>query len=467
MDLIIFKYKFFKKIYYEIVDKIASLLNLNKKYKSFKNTDKVIWLAETGARDFIPRLAQAISLWEKYSIPSIVIHKHFLKKLDKKLLKGSVVIDKSATYNCIRRLRYSKLNGALNIVIPEELLILDKLQSQLKGCLNPKTLNYVDFIACDPKQIESYIKKLNKEVEVIEINNPRLCTSLIEKNCNKYFKDNILIENYIKDDFLLINDNLGLKFSSLENEFEVLENEVFKQTGVNAKEYIKNYLIKEELSEKLLLELIYKLRQVKDFDNLKIVIRPHPTVDINKYINYFNNILDPSLNFLIIREGTAMEWMKKAKLIFHNNCTTAIEGYFCGMQNIFNFSYELKKGTSDNYKDILNPLGLDNSIERAKSFYINQLNGLNSKSLINKSSDNIQLFKFLGINMKDKKRADIDYIPKPFISNNFKLEKSPADRWIDAERKIDYICSKKDIFDNLNIFPIGKIGVQVGFDFQS
>ena len=464
-DLSLKKSKLLKSIFFRFFDAIVFLFKLNKNNSKIQNTSKVIWLAETGARDFMPRLAQAVALWNEYSIPSIVIHKHYLRKLDKKLIRNSVVIDKSATFNCIRRLRYSKLNGSFNIVIPEELLICDTLESQIKGCLNPKTLNYVDLVACDTNTVKSYLKTIKKNIELVQINNPRLSTSVIEKNCNKYFENNLNIKDFIQEDFLLINDNLCLKFSSCENEFEIMENEVFTATGVNAKEYIRNYLKEEENTEELLISLIKRIREFDNLKKLKIVIRPHPTVDLEKYRNYFYKKLDKSLNFLIIREGTAMEWMKRATLIFHNNCTTAIEGYYFGMKNIFNFSNKLRDGTSKKFTKILNPLGIDNALLKAIEFY-------ESKNLIsyNCKSDNMRkihndLYKFLGSKMKFQiEKNNITEI----ICNLEDLDvsaPSPADRWIDAKRKIEYIINKREFFSNLKIYPLGKVGVLIGNSF--
>ena len=78
---------FLKNLYFYYLDFFIYSLGINKKNKNIKRKNKVIWLAETGSRDYLPRLAQAISLWEEFSISSIVIHKHTLKKLDKKFLK--------------------------------------------------------------------------------------------------------------------------------------------------------------------------------------------------------------------------------------------------------------------------------------------------------------------------------------------------------------------------------------------
>ena len=100
------KPKILKKIFFKTLDFLILLLGINNKNNYLASKNKVIWIAETGSRDFIPRISQAIALWEEFKIPSIIIHKHFLKKLDRSILKNSVVIDKSATINCIRRLRY-------------------------------------------------------------------------------------------------------------------------------------------------------------------------------------------------------------------------------------------------------------------------------------------------------------------------------------------------------------------------
>ena len=206
MNLNFKKLKFLKNIYFYILDSIVIFLKLNKKNNTINKKHFVIWLAETGSRDFIPRLAQATALWKNYSIPSIVIHKHFLKKIDKKLLKDSVLIDKSATVNCIRRLRYSKLNGCFNIVIPEELLICNKLISQIQGSLHPRTINYIDLIACKSSEIKNYLDKQNSHTKVLDILNPRLCKDVIQQNCEKYFDHNTIYSEIVDDNFILIND---------------------------------------------------------------------------------------------------------------------------------------------------------------------------------------------------------------------------------------------------------------------
>ena len=452
-----------KNLYFYFLDFLIYSLGINKKNKNIKRKNKVIWLAETGSRDFLPRLAQAISLWEEFSISSIVIHKHTLKKLDKRFLKGAIVIDKSATFNCIRRLRYSKINGALNIVIPEELLICDRSKIQIKGTLNPKTLNYVDYVVSNSKSVKDYLKNLNKGIEILEVLNPRLSSSIIKKNCEAYFCCENSLSNNIKEDFILINDKLSLKFSSLDKELDVIKNSIFNSTDINPSSYISQYLNKEEEDEKLLIDLIIHLRKNKIFNKFKILIRPHPSVDIDKYKEYFMGKLDHSLNFLIIREGSAIEWMNQAKITFHNNCTTAIEGFSNGLENIFNYSNKLRFGTSNDFKNILKPMGIKKSILMAEELIKDNSYNTSPFNKLKKLNKKKELYQFLGNSMdKNLRLKSNNKSLVRNLQNSIIIEKSPMQRWEFAIDKIKYIEDNKDIFEKLSIYPLGKVGVQIG-----
>lgn len=455
-----------KKIYFRILDNFVILTKFNKRNNDISTRNKVIWLAETGSRDFIPRVAQAISLWNDYKIPSLVIHKHLLKKIDKKIFKNSIVIDKSATSSCIRRMRYSKLNGALNLVIPEELLMCDKSQSLIEGSLHKKTLNYVDLVLSNSKEVGKYLKKQDKSIKLIELTNPRLSTLLIQKNCKEFLNKKNSIKKYINHDYILINDKLSLKFSSYKDEINLLKNDIFKSTNINANEYIYNFLKEEEIKENLLLNLIKSIREEKLINNLKIILRPHPAVDLEKYKKYFGEKLKDSYNYQIIREGTALEWMQYAKIIFHNNCTTALEGYFGGLRNIFNYADKLSDGTSDEFKNILNPLGVSKSISLAKDFYY--LDNRNySKESLKYDKHEKNLFSYLGEKMnKNNSNKIVDYKLIDKFKNEYLSNFSVKDRWKDAESRIEFIINNQGYFDKLCIKAIGKMGIKVGSFYE-
>ena len=423
----------------------------------------VVWLAETGSRDFIPRFAQAISLWNEYKIPSLVIHKHYLKKLEKRILRNSVVIDKSATISCIRRLRYSKVSGSLNMVIPEELLVCDRSDILIKGTLHPNTLRYVDAVFSDSDEIKNHLKRVDKTIKTLKVLNPRLSASVIENNCKLLETPVEKIKPNLNYKYILINDKLSLKFSSYKNEVELIKNNIFKSTDVDAGKYVDNFMIQEEKEEKLLIEFIEKIREEELFNKLKIIIRPHPAVDMDKYRRYFKSKLSQSLNYSIIREGTVVEWMQSATLIFHSNCTSAIEGYFQGMNNIYNFSNKYRMGTSLQFMDILKPLGLEDAIIKAKENYLNKnkisYNNIGNNKLFNKKN----IYKFLGDEMKfSKSNFTVGNSLADKFSDAKIKEFSAADRWKDAEKRINFLKKNKNEFNNLSIKTLGSIGVQIG-----
>ena len=63
-------------------------------------------------------------------------------------------------------------------------------------------------------------------------------------------------------------------------------------------------------------------------------------------------------------------------------------------------------------------------------------------------------------NKKNSRVLKINLIE--FFKNININEYSPKQRWLDAEAKIDYIKKNKLIFDKLNVYNLGKVGVQVG-----
>ena len=65
--------------------------------------------------------------------------------------------------------------------------------------------------------------------------------------------------------------------------------------------------------------------------------------------------------------------MKRAKIIFHSNCTSSIEGHYRGIKNIINYADQLKEGTSEEFKKILNPLGINMAINKAINLSLNSL----------------------------------------------------------------------------------------------
>ena len=75
-------------------------------------------------------------------------------------------------------------------------------------------------------------------------------------------------------------------------------------------------------------DFIEAIKYLLDNNNNKydIVLRPHPTEDINAWKEYLKGI--PNLH--IIREGSITAWVNNAFAVMHNGCTTAFETSIMG-----------------------------------------------------------------------------------------------------------------------------------------
>ena len=136
--------------------------------------------------------------------------------------------------------------------------------------------------------------------------------------------------------------------------------------------------------------------------------------------------------------------------------------------NIFNFSEEEKYGASEEFKEILVPLGIKISIKKAKRCLKDNRNKFQGK--FKRFINNENLYQYLGKSICNSNKVIFDNSKdKNNLINKFHKEKinqfSPADRWKDAEERIRYIKKNKKIFDKLLIKPLGLIGVQIGKGF--
>ena len=161
----------------------------SQKKKPLKKCNKIIWIAEVGTRDFIPRLNQAFNLWEKYKIPSIVIHKHFLKYLNLKDFQRTLVIDKSATLSCLDRIRYCRLRGATTSLIPEELITVNNNIDLVAAALHRYSLAQLDYIFGSENLALEYARVNN--VTAINCLNPRFNVQEIKNLKNKLHIESI------------------------------------------------------------------------------------------------------------------------------------------------------------------------------------------------------------------------------------------------------------------------------------
>jgi surface carbohydrate biosynthesis protein len=73
-------------------------------------------------------------------------------------------------------------------------------------------------------------------------------------------------------------------------------------------------------------------RIASEFPDFRVVLRPHPSENLDFYRSAFA----PVANVAVVRDGSALDWIRSAALLVHSNCTTGIEGVLAG-RPVMNF----------------------------------------------------------------------------------------------------------------------------------
>ena len=77
------------------------------------------------------------------------------------------------------------------------------------------------------------------------------------------------------------------------------------------------------------IQLIQQL--AKQYPSQTIIVRPHP-LDMTSYWNRMRKVF--SSNVTVISEGSITPWIRAAKVVIHNNCTTGLESWISSVKTI-------------------------------------------------------------------------------------------------------------------------------------
>lgn len=157
--------------------------------------------------------------------------------------------------------------------------------------------------------------ELNKKYQVTGY--PSFDLSLPKyKDYHKRFKPKELPNEYV-----LINTNFGsFNGSSIE--------EVLKACTHMSPETFESLENSYKLEEKSFFKFYdWVVQLIKEFPKETFLIRPHPVEKIECYEKYFSDFK----NVFISQEGNANQAIASAKIVLHNDCTTALQSYLMGV----------------------------------------------------------------------------------------------------------------------------------------
>ena len=120
----------------------------------------------------------------------------------------------------------------------------------------------------------------------------------------------------IEPGYVLINTNFPVanpRFSDSSS----AEEDSMVQAGFS-REFARQFIIDAGKAYRAVLETSARL--AKHFTDVQFVLRPHPFENIASY-----DVLAELPNFHVRQDGTSLEWISGARLLVHQNCSTAIE----------------------------------------------------------------------------------------------------------------------------------------------
>ena len=171
-------------------------------------------------------------------------------------------------------------------------------------------------------------KTVLDENHVLTTGHPRF--DLPGNKYREFYRDEV---NEVKNKyggFVLINTNVGLANGSLSIRDTFSPRWGFKE---NEPDKQKILLSRWAYMSKTLAEYIKMVFSLcVSYPETHFVLRPHPSEDSTLY----NAVFDKMSNVTIESSGSVIPWLLASKLMIHDTCTTAVEGYMADV-NIINY----------------------------------------------------------------------------------------------------------------------------------
>ena len=378
-------------------------------------------------------------------------------------LPSGIFFEKSISKNKHKLLKKIRENGHKIVNLDEEgLASQNNTHFYLKQRISKENLDLVEYFFTwginEKKLLQDKYKEDKNKFKVT--GNPRI-DSWKSVNHSLYKKELEIINDkyknyiFITSNFASVNHAAGENFRNKQiSDFKIVE------TGKDYKIMNSNLVFKKKMF-KSFLDMIKKLST--EFPNNQIVLRPHPSDNINEWkLN-----LAEYKNIFIEYKFSSTPWIISSKCMIHSSCTTGIEGFFFN-KPVFSYlpykDHNLVNFVSNNLSDVCdNFFELSKKISSVLDGYYSNKN-IKKKDLIRSGLiiDNInnnhtakKIIKFVqNIKTKDYKSLSLDYLKllklkfffKRFLKKLFKTKK------INKEYSIQKMpgITLNEVYDKLN-----------------
>ena len=287
-------------------------------------TKKVYFLIETKKRELNSQLTIVNKLINKNIECYIVSKKQFLSKCD--VIEPGIILFKSIGTRNIEIIKFlKKLGHKLACLDSEGLSILNK--KQILERVDVKNLNELEYFFCWGNYSLNIIRSFYPEYKkkLITTGNPKFD---IIKNYskNKIFNKEVTEINKKYPEFILFLTMFTvvnpLKRYGFTDKKQSLETIGFKRDKKLIELGKKFYNFQAKNLDFFLKSIVYVSEK---FPNKLIIVRPHPTENIE----FWKNKLKKYKNIKVIYDvKDTISWLISSEINFSINCTTSLESYF-------------------------------------------------------------------------------------------------------------------------------------------
>lgn len=337
---------------------------------------------EIKIRDFRSRLLIALRCVDKGMVAIFGVNSSI-----RKIILNSppgIYLDKSVSINKLKFLKSLKSNENKIFCLDEESTsFFDNFEIYKNQRLNSKNIKIFEKFFCLGKKEYLYNRKIYKKEKnkFYLTGNPRFD---IDKFAKKIFLKEI---NEIKKkykDFILV--SRSFRYPYKKDKYPNLIFRAKKLNIINNKKDLKKYSYTRKVLKELALEQDKMVKYLAlKYPKKQIIVRPHPTEDIDKIKNNFKDLT----NVNVILKYEAAPWIICAENFIHSGCSTA---YIALLNNKLPISF-LKKKYEKLKRTV--PYNLISRIKTDLNVVLNDIN--NKKKLIKLSKYKKGFSKFVEI----------------------------------------------------------------------
>lgn len=235
-----------------------------------------------------------------------------------------VIFDKSISKNKYKTLKSRVENGFKIVSLDEEgLASHDNKFVYLNQRISSKTLKIASMVFTWGKDeaeliTENYPKYKNK---IKIVGNPRI--EIWHSKFKNIYKNQALEYKKKFGKYILLPSNFVTKHAK--GEFFLIK-QAWELGKIKNKKEEKEFISIQKYKKKSFNSHVNLIKRLaNEFKNITMVIRPHPSEDLNAWDEVKN-----LPNVKIIFEGSITPWLLGSKMSIHNNCTTGLEAYLLG-----------------------------------------------------------------------------------------------------------------------------------------